>query len=93
MHCQQSLHMLLCNYGGNNMQRTTIMLPDDLKKMAEREAMRRGASLGEIIRTALKELLQPKKHTNKKDSLFSDSLIYKGPVEKDLSQNHDNYLY
>lgn len=76
------------------MKRTTIMLPDDLKRLAEREANLRGASLGEIIRTALKELLQPsKKQKSQKDSLFCDGLVYKGPVEKDISSNHDAYLY
>ncbi|MBA3237000.1 MAG: hypothetical protein H0T62_01445 [Parachlamydiaceae bacterium] len=76
------------------MKRTTVMLPEDLKKMAEREALRQGASLGEIIRTALKALLQPIKMENyKKDSLFSNDLVYKGPVEKDISRNHDEYLY
>lgn len=77
-----------------DMKRTTIMLPDDLKKLAEREALRRGFSLGEIIRTALHEMLQPtKKHKGKRDPLFSEDLVYKGPVEKDISSNHDAYLY
>lgn len=74
------------------MRRTSIMLPDDLKKLAEREAHRRGASLGEIIRDALNELLRPKK-TRKRDSLFCEDLVFKGPVEKDISLNHDDYLY
>lgn len=70
------------------------MLPNDLKKLAEKEALRRGASLGEIIRTALKALLQPiKKKSTKKDPLFTDDLVYKGPVEEDISSNHDAYLY
>jgi hypothetical protein len=76
------------------MKRTTIMLPDELKKLAENEASRRGSSLGEVIRLALKELLQPaRKNNSKKDPIFSDDLIYKGPVEKDISSNHDEYLY
>lgn len=76
------------------MKRTTIMLPDNLKKLAEREAQRRGFSLGEMIRTALQELLNPvKKQKNKRDSLFSNNLVYKGTVENDFSINHDKYLY
>ena len=76
------------------MKRTTIMLPDDLKRLVEREAALRGASLGEIVRMALQELLLPsKKAKSKKDSLFCDNFIYKGPVEKDISSNHDAYLY
>lgn len=75
------------------MKRTTIMLPEDLKKMVENEAHRRGSSAGEVIRLALKELFQPKRRKRKKDPLFTDDLIYKGTVEKDYSLNHDNYLY
>jgi hypothetical protein len=48
---------LLCYYAIVEvfMKRTTIMLPEDLKKMVEDEAYRRGSSAGEVIRLALKE--------------------------------------
>jgi Arc/MetJ-type ribon-helix-helix transcriptional regulator len=39
------------------MKRTTISLPDEVARLAEREARRRGVSLSEVVREALAEHL------------------------------------
>ena len=75
------------------MNRTTIMLPEELKLLAEREAYRRGISLGEVIRLALKDWVYPKKKNRSRDPLFDFNLKFDAPCEDDLSQKHDDYLY
>lgn len=73
-----------------HMHRTTILLPEDLHRAAEREARRRGLSLGELIRRRLRPALQgqqaevPAFYSRK---AWRDS----GPV--DFSAQHDKYLY
>lgn len=41
------------------MFKTTIYLPDDLKKAVEQEAHRRGQSEAEVIRAAVADAVQP----------------------------------
>ena len=75
------------------MHKTTIMLPIELKHLAEQEAHRRGISLGEVIRIALKELTRSTKKKKKRDSLFDMNLVYHGSCKNDLSISHDEHLY
>jgi hypothetical protein len=75
------------------MHKTTIMLTDDLKLIVEQEAMQRGVSMGEIIRTALRELMTKHKENGGPDPLFDYNLVHKGSCEKDISTHHDDYLY
>lgn len=75
------------------MHKTTIMLPIELKILAEKEAHRLGISLGEVIRMALKEFTRRTPSKKQRDPLFSTDLVYDGPCESDLSINHDDYLY
>lgn len=39
-------------------QRTTVVIPEDLKRQAKRAAAERGVSMGELIREALEEKLR-----------------------------------
>ncbi len=73
------------------MKRTTIMLPDELKKKVEQIAQKQGVSFGEIIRESLLLYINPKASND--DSLFSDDAVYTGEAPGDLSVNHDEYLY
>ena len=76
------------------MKRTTIMLPDDLKMRAHNRARGMGISLGELIRESLEDILgHPDEEKLTKDSLFADDALYDGKAPKDLSRNHDQYLY
>ncbi len=75
-----------------DMQRTTIMLPHDLKIRAEEFSKRKGMTLGELIREGLKEVL----NVNEKaagDPFFMDNAVYKGAAPGNLSSKHDDYLY
>lgn len=74
------------------MHRTTIMFPEDLKIKVEEYSRRKGLSMGEIVREAVKDLLA-RQNEDQKDSFFSDNTIYKGDTPKELSADHDKYLY
>ena len=75
------------------MQRTTIMLPRDLKQRAAREAQARGVSLGELIREALAHLLRTGSHAAGLDPLIADNVLYEGPQPDDTAERHDDLLY
>ncbi len=83
-------------YYGAIMTRTTIMLPDDLKSGAVREARARGISMGELIRELLRETLErveARQSRSAGDPLFADSAVFAGDVAADTAVAHDDYLY
>lgn len=76
------------------MHRTTILLPDKLRREAEAEASRRGISLSQLIRDQLEKLTRARRGgpTRRRDPLFANA----SPVdagEPDLAARHDDYLY
>ena len=75
------------------MQRTTIMLPVDLKQRAESLAKRLGVSLGELIRQSLEAALRGNAGEVREDPFFQDRAVYAGPVPASLSADHDDFLY
>jgi hypothetical protein len=75
------------------MQRTTIMLPPELKIAAQNLANELGISVGKLIRDALQLCLEKNNKDKETDLLFSDYESYEGDTPKDLSVHHDNYLY
>jgi hypothetical protein len=72
------------------MKRTTIMLPEALRRRAAFRAKQRGISLGELIRDSLDAALPGVSYDQ--DPLFED-IIFDGPAPRDLSAKHDKYLY
>lgn len=72
------------------MKRTTIMLPEELHRRAAARAKQLGISLGELIRVSLDTALPGA--TYGEDPLFKD-FIFDGPAPRDLSAEHDKYLY
>ena len=66
------------------------MLPEDLRRAAEREAKHAGLSLGELIRQRLRPALEGQK--SGVPALFART-PWKGQGPSDLSANHDQYLY
>jgi hypothetical protein len=74
------------------MKRTTIMLPEDLRRRALFRAKQTGVSLGELIRDSLDAALPNVTYDAERDPLFED-VIFDGPAPADLSANHDKYLY
>lgn len=83
------MHMALWRH----MHRTTIMLPEDLKRRASQRAERLGISLGELIRQALDRLLVEPAPSDASDPLLAFDNAFQGPSPPDLAQNHDAYLY
>jgi predicted DNA-binding protein len=74
------------------MNRTTIMIPQELKIRANNLARKRGISLGELIRETLEKLCANNiKKT--RDPFFADEGIYTDKTPRDLSEKHDDYLY
>ena len=74
------------------MKRTTIMLPDGLRRRALSRARQKGVSLGELIRDSLDAALPAVTYDVEQDPLFED-VIYDGPAPADGSARHDKYLY
>ena len=76
------------------MQRTTVMLPQNLKLQAERYAREMGISLGELIRESLETMINRSNEDRPtKDPLFTDDAVYIGEAPQDISVHHDEYLY
>ena len=76
------------------MERTTIMLPHDLKLRVARHAKKKGISMGELIRNAISVALSQGADKGKNDDpLFTDNELYRGPAPADISADHDQYLY
>jgi hypothetical protein len=88
---------LICiyNFGGREiMDRTTIMLPTELKIMASNQAKKERISLGQFIREALKKSLDSEnRKSTDDDPLFLDNTVFDGTTPEDLASNHDGYLY
>lgn len=74
------------------MKRTTIMLPEDLRRRAIVRAGQKKVSLGELIRDSLTAALPDVSYDIGDDPLFED-VVFDGPAPKDLSRRHDKYLY
>ncbi len=76
------------------MQRTTIMLPLELKNRAAKHCEQKGMSLGRVIREALeKEINRQEMKDHSIDCFFEDKAVYQGDAPDDLSARHDEYLY
>ena len=74
------------------MKRTTIMLPQDLKARAERQAREEGLSLGELIRRSLARSVS-RPASVAEDPIFYDDATYAGEIPEGYVADHDDYLY
>ena len=72
------------------MHRTTIMLPVELRRSADREAKELGISLSELIRRCLAE---SGAEIEKGRPRFFTRQPWKGAGTDDIAANHDAYLY
>lgn len=76
------------------MNRTTIMLPNDLKVRASIEAKKRQISLGQFSRESLKKSLNSvNANSSVSDPLFCDTAVFNGETPENLSVDHNTYLY
>jgi len=72
------------------MQRTTILLPEDLHRKASKEARMQGISLSELIRKQLSDCV--KTEPAAKPAFFSRQ-PWTGNGADDFAARHDDYLY
>ena len=75
------------------MKRTTIMLPDDLRKRAADAAHKAEVSLAEFVRQALEAKLGSEDRDWSEDPFFANSTIIQDQGPTDMAQKHDDYLY
>lgn len=77
-----------------DMQRTTIVLPEDLKEAAEELAEREGISLAELIRRQLRAVTSERQaNGRRRDPIFRRFKPWEGPGPRDAAARHDEYLY
>ncbi len=55
-------------------KRTTVYLPEDMKRAIEREAARRRVTEAEVIREAVRNALAAEQHQTREFPLFEDPL-------------------
>lgn len=75
------------------MRRTTVMIPENLKIRAARQANSVGLSLGGFIRESLERALKSDAARTLDDPFWADNAVYEGDTEIDLAKKHDLYLY
>jgi hypothetical protein len=73
------------------MHRTTILLPESLRRAAEREARSLGISLAELIRRRLGGGREEVGDAQR--PAFFRRKPWTGPGPADTAANHDRYLY
>ncbi len=72
------------------MHRTTILLPPNLLKAAQKEARKNGISLGELIR---RRLVFGEEGGSVTKPAFYRREVWTGATPADLSEKHDEHLY
>jgi hypothetical protein len=74
------------------MNRTTIMLPDDLQRQAADLAARQGISMGEFIRRSVAREAAVAYQVGVADEFWNDPPLFRSG-QTDLSERHDEALY
>ena len=75
------------------MQRTTIMLPGELRVRISNRASAMHVSLGEFLRLAAEAYLDRQERMWADDPLLSGACVVREPAPPDISANLDRYLY
>jgi hypothetical protein len=81
------------------MTRTTIVLPEEIKRLAVERARRAGISFAEFVRIALQRAVEEsavEARMNRRRSAIEEMLQFRdtlAPGPTDLSSNLDEYLY
>lgn len=78
------------------MNKTTILLPENLQKRARKLAKKRGTTLSGFIRKQLEQAVSEDDSdvvNRKDDPLFRNWKPSDADLPTDISLNHDRYLY
>lgn len=73
------------------MERTSILLPEELRRRAARLAHSKGITVSELIRRLLDKASQ--NEIVEEEPAFYRRQPWVGSAPSDLSENHDEYLY
>lgn len=75
------------------MQRTSILLPPELRNRADQRARQLGISFGELVRRALDAMLETSPAPGTDDPFHADRAVFDGGAPSDASSRHDDHLY
>ncbi len=75
------------------MNRTTILLSETLKMQVMHLAKLEGVSFGQFIRESLEMRLKENLKKHERDCFYADDSVFTGKAPRDLSINHDDYIY
>jgi hypothetical protein len=75
------------------MQRTTVLLPERLKKKANAKANILGLSLDEFIQLSIKNSINSQFNKKKSDPFIKDNSVFNECNANDCSINHNDYIY
>lgn len=75
------------------MHRTTVMLPENLKRRASERAKQMHVSLGEFLRIAAESYLEREERADATDPLLGSEYVIPDPSPAQVSENVDRYLY
>ena len=75
------------------LKRTQMYFPEELLRELKRKASEEKTTMANIVRGAVSSLLKQKKAKNWMDDSLWNMIGASGSKDKDLSVNHDKYLY
>ena len=77
----------------STLKRTQMYFPEEILRELKRKASEEKTTIAEIVRSAVSELLKKEKTKNWMEDTLWKMLGTSGSKDKDLSVNHDKYLY
>lgn len=77
----------------SNLKRTQMYFPEDLLNELKRKANNEKTTISNIVRTAVTDLMKKEKVKNWSDDSLWAMVGSSRSNDKDLSVNHDKYLY
>ena len=75
------------------LKRTQMYFPEELLRELKRKASEEKTTIANIVRGAVSSLLKQEKAKNWMDDSLWNMIGASGSKDKDLSVNHDKYLY
>lgn len=75
------------------LKRTQMYFPEEILRELKRKASEEKTTIADIVRSAVSELLKKEKTKNWMEDTLWKMLGTSSSKDKDLSVNHDKYLY
>ncbi|MBN2373821.1 hypothetical protein JXL19_08540 [bacterium] len=77
----------------HRLKRTQVYFPEDLLRDLKRKAEEEKTTIAHIVRNAVSEVLRRERKRNWMEDSLWDMLGASSSTDRDLSVNHDKYLY